>query len=105
MAAQLRQTVLLLVRRLVGEAEIDGALLARRIDAATDMLADAAESALLRVNPADVALLDGKLPKHVFAAGGEGVKRGPFVREAASTNVEGGPARWPERHGQGNTRT
>ncbi len=100
MAAQLRQTVLLLVRRLVGEAEIDGALLARRIDAATDMLADAAESALLRVNPADVALLDGKLPKNVFAAGDEGVQRGAFVLESASTIVEDGPDLWLEQLGQ-----
>src|SRR3546814_10579014 len=64
------------------------------------MLADAAESALLRVNPADVALLDGKLPKNVFAAGDEGVQRGAFVLEAASTIVEDGPDLWLEQLGQ-----
>src|SRR3546814_16503454 len=60
----------------------------------------AAESALLRVNPADVALLDGKLPKNVFAAGDEGVQRGAFVLEAASTIVEDGPDLWLEQLGQ-----
>jgi flagellar assembly protein FliH len=94
MAARLRQTVLALVRRIVGETEIDGALLARRIAAATDLLADAAESALLRVNPADVPLLEGRLPKNLFAAGDEGVKRGSFVLESASTIVEDGPDLW-----------
>ncbi|MCM8731262.1 FliH/SctL family protein [Hephaestia sp. GCM10023244] len=97
MAAQLRQTVLLLVRRIVGETEIDATLLAARIEAAIDMLADAAEAALLRVNPADVALLDGKLPGTIFAAGDAEVKRGSFVLESASTIVEEGPDLWLEQ--------
>jgi flagellar assembly protein FliH len=100
MAARLRQTVLALVKRIVGETEIDGALLARRIEAAADLLADAAESALLRVNPADVPLLDGKLPKNLFAAGDEAVKRGSFVLESSSTIVEDGPDLWLEQLGQ-----
>ena len=100
MAACLRQTVLALVARVIGETEIDGTLLARRIEAATDLLADAAESALLRVNPADVSLLDGKLPKNVFAAGDEAVKRGSFVLESSSTIIEDGPDLWLEQLGQ-----
>ena len=100
MAAQLRQTVMLLVGRLIGEAGVDGALLARRIEAATELLADSAESALLRVNPDDLALLDGRLPKTVFAAGDAAVERGSFVLESASTIVEDGPALWLEQLSQ-----
>ena len=100
LAAQLRQTVMLLVSRLVGEAGVSGELLAKRIAAATEMLADDAESALLRVNPDDLALLEGHLPKTTFAAGDATVERGSFVLESASTIVEDGPDLWLEQLGQ-----
>ena len=100
MAAQLRQTVMLLVSRLVGEVGIDGDLLARRVTAATDLLADGAESALLRVNPDDLPLLEGRLPKTVFAAGDAAVERGSFVLESASTIIEDGPALWLDQLSQ-----
>ena len=64
------------------------------------MLADAGESALLRVHPDDVALLDGRLPDTIFAAGDAGVERGGFVLESASTVVEDGPERWLEQLAQ-----
>jgi flagellar assembly protein FliH len=97
MAEQLRQTVLFLVAKLVGEIGVAPDMLADRIDAATDMLADTAESAMLRVHPDDVALLDGKLPRTVFAVGDAGIARGGFVLETASTIVEDGPALWLEQ--------
>lgn len=97
MAHLLRQTVLSLVSRLVGDVGISPDLLARRIDGAAAMLADAAESAMLRVHPDDVALLDGKLPRAVFAVGDAGVARGSFVLESASTIVEDGPDLWLEQ--------
>lgn len=93
-ATQLRQTVLLLVGKLVGEIGVSPDLLAGRIEAATELLADSAEAALLRVHPEDVALVDGKLPKSIFAAGDASVARGSFVLESASTIVEDGPAMW-----------
>ena len=93
-ARQLRATVLALTARLVGEVGVSAELLAGRIDAATELLADGAESALLRVHPDDVALLEGRLPKAIFAAGDPGVARGSFVLESASTIVEDGPALW-----------
>ena len=96
-AQQLRQTVMLLVTRLIGEAGVSPELLATRITAATDLLADAAESALLHVNPADVALLDGRLPDTIFAVGDPSVARGAFVLESASTVVEDGPELWLEQ--------
>lgn len=96
-ARHLRQTVMLLVGKLVGETGVSGDLLATRITAATDLLADAAESALLRVNPADVALLEGRLPATLFAAGDASVARGAFVLESASTVIEDGPELWLEQ--------
>lgn len=94
MAQRLRQTVMLLVTRLVGEIGVMPDLLATRIDAAVDLLADTSESALLRVHPDDVVLLEGRLPATVFAAGDAALARGSFVLESASTLVEDGPALW-----------
>ena len=99
LARQLRQTVLYLVTQLVGEVGIAPDRLAARIAAATDMLSDQAEAAMLRVHPQDVALLDGKLPASVFAVGDAAVARGSFVLESASTIVEDGPELWLEQLG------
>lgn len=99
-AQRLRQTVLFLVTQLVGEAGIAPDLLARRIDAAADMLNDAAEAAMLRVHPDDITLLEGKLPRQIFAVGDATVARGSFVLESASTIVEDGPALWLEQLAQ-----
>lgn len=99
-ARALRQTVLLLVTRLVGEIGVSPDMLARRIDAAAEMLTDVAESAMLRVHPDDVALLDGKLPRAIFPIGDATVLRGGFVLESASTIVEDGPDLWLEQLAQ-----
>lgn len=96
-ARQLRQTVMLLVTRLVGETGVAAEVLTRRIEAAADLLADASESAMLHLNPADVALVEGNLPKSIFAIGDAAVARGSFVLESASTLVEDGPELWLEQ--------
>ncbi|PCD04049.1 flagellar biosynthesis protein FliH [Sphingomonas spermidinifaciens] len=96
-ARRLRQTVLALIGNLVEESGIDGERLAARIAAATDLLADAAEAAMLRLNPADMVLVEGRLPKTIFAVGDAAIARGAFSLEAASTIVEDGPARWLEQ--------
>jgi flagellar assembly protein FliH len=93
-ATALRHTVLHLVTRLIGEVGVDGALLAARVAAATELLAEAAESALLRMHPDDVALVEGRLPATLFAVGDPSLARGAFVLESASTLVEDGPALW-----------
>lgn len=94
LATQLRMTVLALVRRIVGEAGIAGDLLAARVDAAVALLADKNESALLRLNPEDLAATEGALPATVFAAGDVNLARGSFVLETASAIVEDGPELW-----------
>jgi flagellar assembly protein FliH len=100
MAGQLRQTVLRLVAKLVGEIGVAPDMLAGRITAAVDLLADSAESALLRVSPDDLPLLEGKLPPAIFAVGDPHVGRGGFVIESASTIVEDGPDLWLEQLAQ-----
>ena len=97
LARQLRETVMFLVAKMIGEAGVSGDLLAARVEAATALLADAAESALLRVHPDDVALLSDRLPTTIFPVGDESVARGSFVLEAASTIVEEGPEMWLEQ--------
>lgn len=96
-AAQLRQTVLLLVTRIVGDVGVAGDRLAQRIGVAADMLADSAESAMLRVHPDDLPLLQGRLPSTIFPVGDAGLSRGGFVMESASTVIEDGPALWLEQ--------
>lgn len=100
LAGHLRQTVMQLVRQLVGEAGIDAGLLNRRVVLAAGMLADDAESAVLRLNPEDMPLVDGHLPGNIFAAGDIKVERGHFVLEAAATIVEDGPDLWIEQLAQ-----
>ncbi len=97
MATQLRHTVLMLVTRIVGDVGVAAERLASRIDIAADMLSDAAESAMLRVHPDDVALLEGRLPSTIFPVGDASIDRGSFVLESASTVVEDGPAMWLEQ--------
>ena len=100
LAGHLRQTVLHLVTTMVAEAGVDGDLLTRRVGIAAGMLADDAESALVRLNPEDVALVDGRLPANIFAAGDAAVARGSFVLESAATIVEDGPDIWIEQLAQ-----
>ena len=100
MAAHLRQTVLHLVAKMVGEVPVSPDLLGTRISAAVDLLADSAESALLRVHPDDLPLLEGKLPASVFAVADPHLQRGGFVIESASTIVEDGPDLWLEQLAQ-----
>lgn len=97
MAGHLRQTVLHLVTKLVGEVGIAPDVLAARITAAVDLLADSAESALLRLHPDDVPLVEGKLPPSMFPVGDPHLARGAFVIESASTIVEDGPELWLEQ--------
>jgi len=105
LAGHLRQTVMQLVRQMVGEAGVDADLLNRRVAVAAGMLADDAESAVLRLNPEDMPLVDGHLPANIFAAGDAKVERGHFVLESAATIVEDGPDLWIEQLAQAIDRT
>ncbi|MBS0478224.1 MAG: flagellar biosynthesis protein FliH [Proteobacteria bacterium] len=97
LAAHLRATVMLLVTRMIGETGIDAELLARRVASAAGMVGDDAESALLRMNPDDLPLVEGKLPENIFAVADGHVQRGHFVLESSATIVEDGPDQWLEQ--------
>ncbi|WP_404336146.1 FliH/SctL family protein [Sphingomonas sp. MMS12-HWE2-04] len=99
-AEHLRQTVLHLVTRMIGEAGISGDILGQRIDAAVKLLADSGELALLRLHPDDLPLVEGKLPGTLFAIADLKLTRGSFVIESASTIVEDGPDLWLEQLAQ-----
>lgn len=93
-ARQLRQTVQILVERMVGEIGVSGDLLSRRVEAAVDLLADSSESAIARLHPDDLLLVKEHLPATVFAIADAMVARGSFVLESASTIVDDGPDQW-----------
>lgn len=99
-AARLRQTVLFLVSKMVGDIGIAPDLLARRIEAATDMIADGAEAAVLKLNPDDLPLIAELLPATIHSMADASVARGSFVLESPSTIVEDGPELWLEQLAQ-----
>jgi flagellar assembly protein FliH len=94
LAGRLRETVLFLVRRLVGETGVSAELLERRIAAAVELLADHSEVAALRLNPADHALIDGHQPARVTLVADETIGRGGFRIETRTTVIEDGPEAW-----------
>lgn len=94
LASRLRDTVLHLVRQVVGEAGVSADLLNRRITAAVELLADQSEVAQLRLNPADVVLVDGHQPARVTLVADEAIGRGGFRIETRTTAIEDGPAAW-----------
>jgi flagellar assembly protein FliH len=94
LAARLRQTVLFLVSRLIGEAGVSADLLTKRIEAAVALIADSAEPAMLRLNPDDLKLLEGHVPAPLLAVQDPAVERGAFRIETRSTAIEDGPAAW-----------
>jgi flagellar assembly protein FliH len=94
LAGRLRQTVLYLVTRMVGEIGVAPDLLVQRIEAAVKLLADSSEPALMRLNPADLALVDGRVPDRVFAIADKAIERGALVIETRTTVIEDGPSGW-----------
>lgn len=94
LARHLRDTVLMLVTRMVGEVGVAAEVLAARVDAAAALLADSAESAVLRLHPDDMTLVKDKLPQTIFATADPALERGNFVLEGAATLVEEGPELW-----------
>lgn len=93
-AKHLRQTLMHLLTKVMGEVSIAPDLLAARISAAVELLADTAEAALLRVHPTDLELIAGKFPVTVTAVADPSLAPGTFVIESATTIVEDGPDLW-----------
>lgn len=95
LAAVLTETVTRLVRQIVGEVQIDPAMLRERAESMAELVTAECGPARLRLHPDDIALLDGLdlglplAPDHHLASGtiiletGEGwIEDGPQVRLA-----------------------
>lgn len=100
LASQLRQTVMFLVSKMVRETGIAADLLVSRIEAATDLIVDNAEAAVLRLNPEDMPLVKDHLPALVQPVGDAEIARGSFIIESPATIVEDGPELWLEQLAQ-----
>lgn len=94
LASRLRETVVHLVTRVVGETGVSPELLNQRITAAVDLLADHTEVAQLRLNPADVLLVEGHQPARVTLVPDVSIGRGGFRVETRATTIEDGPKAW-----------
>ena len=94
LATRLRQTVMFLVSRLVGDAGVSAELLTQRIEAATALIADSSELAQLRLNPTDLALIEGHHPERVTLVPDETISRGGFRIETRTSSIEDGPVNW-----------
>lgn len=92
LAALLSETVSRLVRQVVGEAAaIDGELLLERTRAVAALVTEDSAPARLRLNPADVARIDGLRPDLKLIAD-PAIAEGSVVAETASGWIEDGPA-------------
>jgi flagellar assembly protein FliH len=79
-----------LIRQIVGQVEVDGALLAARAQAAAAMIGQETDAARLRLNPADLALIEGaRIP--VEMVGDPSIERGGLLLETGQGWIEDGP--------------
>ncbi len=91
LALLLAETVDRLVRQIVGSVEIDGALLTARAEAAAAMIGEETAPARLRLNPADLPLIDpARIP--VELVGDPTLERGSLKLETGQGWIEDGPA-------------
>ena len=91
LAALIAETVERLVTQIVGSAEIDGALLQQRAEAAAKLIGEDTEPAKLRLHPDDVPLLEAaRIPVAIVAD--ESLRRGSIVLDTGSGWIEDGPA-------------
>jgi flagellar assembly protein FliH len=90
LALLLSETVSRLIRQIVGQVEVDGALLAARAQAAAAMIGQETDAARLRLNPADLALIEGaRIP--VEMVGDPSIERGGLLLETGQGWIEDGP--------------
>lgn len=90
LAALLAETVERLVKQIVGEVEIDPAMLARRVEVAAALIGEELAPSRLRCHPDDVALID-PAQISVPVVGDASLERGSIVLETASGWIEDGP--------------
>ena len=74
--------------------KLDRDALAARVDRAAAMLARADDERLLRLHPADIALVGDALPAGLEVRPDPALERGALRLETANGGVEDGPAHW-----------
>jgi flagellar assembly protein FliH len=90
LALLLSETVDRLIRQIVGQVEVDGALLAARAEAAAALIGQETDAARLRVNPGDLPLIEGaRIPVEIVAD--PAIERGGLLLETGQGWIEDGP--------------
>lgn len=94
----LRQRLLTTVEALcvatIAPLALDHAALTARVTRATAMLARADDDKVLRLHPADLALIASNLPEGLETIADPAIERGALRIETASGGVEDGPGHW-----------
>ncbi len=94
----LRQRLLATVETLceaaIAPLALDREALTERVARAAAMLARADDDKVLRLHPADLALVAGNLPEGLETLADPAIERGALRIETASGGVEDGPAHW-----------
>ena len=95
---ELRQRLLATVEALceatIAPLALDRAALTERVARAATMLARADDDKVLRLHPADLALVARNLPEGLQTIADPAIERGALRIESASGGVEDGPAHW-----------
>lgn len=91
---RLVETVTALCNAALAPLAIDPAALAERAARAATMLARADDAAVLRLHPADLALIAKRLPPGVATEPDPGLERGNLRLEGQTGGIEDGPAQW-----------
>jgi flagellar assembly protein FliH len=91
LALLLTETVDRLVRQIVGQVEVNGALLTARAQAAAALIGQETDAARLRLNPADLPLIEAaRIPVEIV--GDDNIERGGLLLETGQGWIEDGPA-------------
>jgi len=91
---RLQECVLALCEATLEPFATDEAVLAARVKRAVAMLARAEDERLIRLNPADLALVSARLPHDWQITPDPALPRGALRVETSSGGVEDGPAQW-----------
>jgi len=91
---RLRETVLALCEQTFAPLTVDPEALTARVAKAAALLRRSIDERLLRLHPADVELLAGRLPDDMRVEADPSLERGELRFETVEGGVEDGPGQW-----------
>lgn len=91
---RLRDTVVAICQAMAGEIAVDPKRLALRVETAAAMLRRAHDARIVRLNPADLALVEGRLTPALDLAPDPSLARGQLRVESEEGGVEDGAQQW-----------